>query len=283
MTTHAHPSPFFAALQAGLEEACRATAGAAQACARQLDAIDPDARRFAAQVPLMAAARLLPAPRLSRDAAHHTNNTASTAPPPVIFVHGLGGHPRDFSALGLYFSHRGCTQALALDVDGCTSIDAMASSLTLAIDDLHQRIQRPIALVCHSMGGLVARTALLDPEAAAKVASLTTLGSPHHGSDLARWARSELITPLRPGSELLQRLDAQLPWDARRMPPLTCFWSPSDLVIMPPQSACIPGARNIQAPTGTTHLSYLLQPGLWRQIFEAVDTPLAASYAPSHH
>ncbi len=41
---------------------------------------------------------------------------------------------------------------------------------------------RPMVIVAHSMGGLVARYAVADPRLAGRIAGIITLASPHHGS-----------------------------------------------------------------------------------------------------
>jgi hypothetical protein len=47
-----------------------------------------------------------------------------------------------------------------------------------------ERIDGPLVLLCHSMGGLQARTFLLDDARARRLRGIATLGSPHAGTSL---------------------------------------------------------------------------------------------------
>lgn len=48
------------------------------------------------------------------------------------------------------------------------------------------KVDGPVALLCHSMGGLEARTFLLDDSRCVKLRAIVTVGSPHAGTPLAR-------------------------------------------------------------------------------------------------
>ena len=48
------------------------------------------------------------------------------------------------------------------------------------------KVEGPLALLCHSTGGLIARTFLVDERRAARIVAVVTLGSPHEGVALAR-------------------------------------------------------------------------------------------------
>lgn len=51
-----------------------------------------------------------------------------------------------------------------------------------------EAFEPPYALLCHSMGGLQARTFLLDDERARLISAIATVGSPHAGTTLAQAA-----------------------------------------------------------------------------------------------
>ncbi len=261
----------------------RAAVGAGAAIARGARAIDPDLVRFAAQAPLMGLTHLsaaAPAPERLPDDGQRL----------VVFVHGLGGHRGNFLPMRCYFELMGRQRCASVGFEDTSTVAAMADQLVAFILDLidlnglsppHTDGDPPppappvVDLVCHSMGGVVARAALEDPRLAGRVAHLVTMGTPHHGTELARLARTEKIVDLRPGSDLLGRLAAQIPWDSDALPPLTCLWSRSDLVILPPEAARVDGADNIEIKDAT-HLSYLLHPRVWQQIL----TDLAPTAAP---
>lgn len=65
-----------------------------------------------------------------------------------------------------------------------------------------------IDLVCHSLGGLVARSYLQELGGARRVDRCITLATPHRGTYNAYWLASKVGKELRPDSEMLQRLEA---------------------------------------------------------------------------
>lgn len=126
----------------------------------------------------------------------------------------------------------------------------------LGIEQAVQRLteltgQAPL-LVGHSMGGLVIRSWLASqPEAAALQHEVITIGSPHHGTALARLARSPAAIEMRLGSDFLRGLMAR-ETQARRSR-LTCYWSVCDNIVFPASAATLAGAHNI-ALQGLPHV-----------------------------
>jgi hypothetical protein len=117
------------------------------------------------------------------------------------------------------------------------------------------------------MGGIVARLALRDPALQERVATLVTLGTPHSGTHAARFAGTARLRALRPDGEPIRRLAADLPW--RGSTRLVCVGSSSDLLVLPPEAAYVDGAEHRPLP-GTTHYGFLLDPQVFRLVFEAL-------------
>lgn len=128
----------------------------------------------------------------------------------VVFLHGLC---EDETAWSLHRERVGQTYAEALGELGWTAVRVRANTgLSTAanadaLDHLLDRLDthwpvpvERIALIGHSQGGLVMRTAAATStsEWLGKVSDLITLGTPHHGSHIARAALS--------GSGALRRL-----------------------------------------------------------------------------
>ena len=66
--------------------------------------------------------------------------------------------------------------------------EVLARSIAAALGDGTLDPARPVHIVAHSMGGLDARYCIAagcEPQLAGKIASLTTLGTPHRGSPVA--------------------------------------------------------------------------------------------------
>jgi pimeloyl-ACP methyl ester carboxylesterase len=229
--------------------------------------VDPDLRTHLAQLPLVGLTLLArgsaEVPALPDD-GHR----------PVVFVHGLGGGPGNFQPMRIAFRLRGRSRTFAPALPRGVPVADLGSVLAAYVEELAARNGLPgdaqIDLVCHSMGGLVARLALEDPRCRARVATLVTLGTPHSGSHLARYGAMDASLCLRPGSEVMERLAAQVPWPGPpAMPRLVSLWSQSDVILLPATSACLGGAENVEMP-GFTHYSYLLRPEAWRRVFDAL-------------
>lgn len=228
--------------------------------------IDPDLRRHAFQLPVLGLTLLVPRPRVIEALPDDGYR-------PLVFVHGLGGHPGNFFAMKTYFASRGRTRSYAVDFGNASSFEVMAAHLrdvldeVVAVNELSDDAR--IDVVAHSMGGLLTRWVLEDETYRNRIANVVTLGTPHIGSHLARLAATALTLELRPGSETLKRLEAQTFWGREESPLLTAFWSPSDTVVLPAESAQFPSGRSIEVQ-GITHYGYLITPAVWREVWSAL-------------
>jgi len=193
----------------------------------------------------------------------------------IVFVHGLtGDRERTWTAKGasapwpqtllpsrvpgariLTFGY----DAYVVNWTGAISKNYIADHASNLLADLAARRggngadRRPIIFVCHSLGGLVCQDALvasrLRPEAHLRSISVQTrgilfLGTPHHGSDLARWAEKlaaavsnikrtnrRIVEVLKRDSEVLARVQHSFHTMIRsraqdNLPPIdiTCFF-----------------------------------------------------------
>jgi len=102
-----------------------------------------------------------------------------------------------------------------------------------------------VAMVGHSMGGLVAR-AYLRRHGGGKVSTVMTLGSPHHGSVHAWLFTGTSLAQLRPGNAWLEELNRGevAPSGVR----VVSLWSWHDSMVAPQTSAQLDGAENIALP-----------------------------------
>jgi len=66
-------------------------------------------------------------------------------------------------------------------------------------------------------------------------------------------------------------LRAQLPWQGPpHQPRLVALWSPADVLLLPAEAACAPGADAIEM-LGFTHYSYLLSPTAWSRVHTVLE------------
>ena len=123
-----------------------------------------------------------------------------------------------------------------------------------------------VTLVCHSMGGLAARAYLrrcIAQHRDAGLAKVVTLGTPHHGTVLARLEWSPNGRQMVPGNAWLARLSADEhgAWPC----PFVSLYSLDDNVVVPQRNAYLEGARNLELD-GIGHISLPLS----RRVIERV-------------
>jgi pimeloyl-ACP methyl ester carboxylesterase len=110
-----------------------------------------------------------------------------------------------------------------------------------------------VLLVCHSMGGLVAR-AYVRQRGPARVERIITIGTPHHGSLFARGLVGRCLAQMRPGNAWLAELNRD---EAKPPPvPITSIWSRHDSLVAPQASAELACAENVPL-TGIGHNALL--------------------------
>jgi triacylglycerol esterase/lipase EstA (alpha/beta hydrolase family) len=180
-------------------------------------------------------------------------------PRPVLLIHGILSNSGVWRPLvrPLRKARFGPVRTLDLEPLGA-DIDSHAQRVARELSALHHECGEPIAIVAHSMGGLVARAALrVSGTAPATVSRIVTVATPHHGSAVAGLLRSTPLRQMSPGSPWLGALGADPP--ARSgpgAPAVTCLYSLDDALVVPPSSARLEGAHNIEL-RGVGHLGLL--------------------------
>lgn len=122
----------------------------------------------------------------------------------VVFIHGYLCNPSIFLPMRGYLRHRGMAQAMPFAYSSRLGIEHGAIALRAFLRE-HVR-GGEIDLVCHSLGGLVARCYLQELGGARRVNRCITLGTPHCGTYNAYWLANRVGREMRPGSIVLRRL-----------------------------------------------------------------------------
>ncbi len=130
------------------------------------------------------------------------------------------------------------------------SIDAYVEQVEAAVQRIERATGLAPLLVCHSMGGLVARAwlrwqAALDQgspgQGDARAHHVITIGTPHHGT----WAASLAGTPngrqMRLDSAWRRELERSETPERRRR--FTCFYGHCDSIVFPASTAVLPDAQ----------------------------------------
>jgi triacylglycerol esterase/lipase EstA (alpha/beta hydrolase family) len=122
------------------------------------------------------------------------------------------------------------------------SIDDYIGILEQAVRRLEQATGEAPVIVAHSMGGLAVRRWWAEHGDEARVHHVLTIGTPHRGTWLARFAVTRNARQMQQISRWLQTLAAREP--ATRAERFTCFYSHCDNIVFPPATATLAGADN---------------------------------------
>lgn len=180
----------------------------------------------------------------------------ATAPvKPVLLIHGILCNRAVWRPLIGRLQARGFAPIRAINLEPLfADLDSHAATVAGELHALQQQSNgAPVAIVTHSMGGLVARAALrlIAPGGISRV---VTIAAPHHGTRIARLLRPPPARQLSPDSLWLRALNASQ--EGRLSVPLTSIYSVHDNLIAPPESSVFAGAR-LEQLRGLGHLSLL--------------------------
>lgn len=170
--------------------------------------------------------------------------------PVVLLVHGY------LSNRGLWWWLRRRLRAQGFAV-ATVNLEPPFADIDLLAEQLHARIEtlaaeagvERVALVAHSMGGLTAR-AYLRRHGGRRLATLVTLGSPHHGSRIASLAPGRNARQMQPDSDWLRQLSEA---ESFAMP-VVSYWSADDELVVPQDSCRLAGTDEVIF-AGLGHLS----------------------------
>ena len=172
-------------------------------------------------------------------------------PGPVLLVPGYGGGTAGLQTLADRLAAQGRQATVVpLPGNGTGDLRADADALTRAVTAALSRTHAgSVDVVGFSAGGIVARLWAADGGAAV-ARRVVTLGSPHHGTQIANIAGDLLpqdcpvgCQQLGTGSALLQQLNARD--ETPPGPRWVSIWTTEDATVTPPDSARLAGALNI--------------------------------------
>jgi pimeloyl-ACP methyl ester carboxylesterase len=178
---------------------------------------------------------------------------------PVLCIHGF--HLTGGAMWGIRRTLEGrgrATRAVFLGIP-YRSPEAYARSLAKAMWRLLEEMPgEQLDVVAHSMGGLILRLVLgQNPELAARIRRVVTLGSPHHGTAFLRWIRrGPVYRMMSLSAQFLQTL----PTFEQTVPEaaVTTVATAHDLVVYPVESAHLAGARQVTLK-GVGHVGLLTE------------------------
>jgi len=170
-------------------------------------------------------------------------------PGPVLLVPGYGGGTGGLERLAAALRASGRDAQVVPSIgDGRGDLTEQAASLAAAATARIAAGAPSVDVVGYSAGGVVARIFVDRFGGAAITRRVVTLGSPHAGTDVARFgaalAPGQCPTACRqlvPDSELLAGLPPASPG-----PRWVSVWTADDEVVVPPSSGRLEGALDVQ-------------------------------------
>ena len=196
--------------------------------------------------------------RLDRD-----DGSEGLPPPQVVLVHGIACNRAVWRPLLAALRAAGIERVHAVNLEPLfADIDTHARDLLTRLDALGVCATRPVAIVAHSMGGLVARAALRRARPGT-IGRIITIGTPHHGTQVACAFGWRSTRQMCCASEWLLQLNAQQ--EGRFGLPMTSLYSLDDNLIVPAGSAVVRGACSIALP-GLGHLGLLRSPQVLQRV-----------------
>lgn len=148
------------------------------------------------------------------------------------------------------------------------SIDEYVPLIEAAVRKLEIATGKRPLLVGHSMGGLAIRAWLRASRADQRVRGVVTIGSPHQGTWLGRWAvHGGNTREMGLGSEWLQALAAAEDGSRRRL--FLCCFSHCDNIVFPASTAVLPGAESLHL-AGAAHVDMVYRPEVIAEVFRRI-------------
>ncbi len=187
----------------------------------------------------------------SSTAAVPSRRPPQDLPGPVLLVPGYGGRASAFDALLARLRRAGrSVSVVALPGGAVGDLGEQARAVNGAVDAALAGGAPSVDLVGYSAGGVVVRLWARDHHGDRKARRIVTLGSPHHGTEVAAVAGAlapeecvDACAQLEPGSSLLRRLNAGD--ETPDGPQWLSLWTTVDDLVTPPETASLRGAVDV--------------------------------------
>ncbi len=187
---------------------------------------------------------------------------------PILLVHGY------VCNRGLWMSFRKRLAAAGLGPIYTVTLTPLFGGIDVLVTKLDARIEAicketgasQIMIVAHSMGGLVARAYIAGSANSPlpRIAKLVTLGSPHHGTQLAQLGIGISARQMRDQSEWLLNL-AKMEAASERPPATLSIYTLNDDLVYPPESSALAWAENVPV-SGIGHMGLVFSEPVTKRV-----------------
>lgn len=166
----------------------------------------------------------------------------------VVLVHGFLDSGRVMGSMARHLARDGhdCLVPSLKPSDGRKGLPAMARQLQEFLEGELEAEER-FALVGFSMGTLISRYYLQELDGRRRVEAFFSISGPHDGTWTAYLYPGDGVRQMRPGSSFLRDLDLS----SHRLEslPVTCYWTPFDLMIIPANSCQWGRGEEVRIPS----------------------------------
>lgn len=194
--------------------------------------------------------------------------TEASTPKHVVLVHGIWDTSRTMRRMAHEMRAAGLKPLIVTLTpnDGRASLEVLASEMNRQIEH-RLPAHASFSIVGFSMGGLVARSYLLQFGDPHRISNFVCIASPNRGTWTAWLDGSPGIREMRPGSKFLAKLDK----DAARFSRTrwVTIRTPLDLIVVPANTAVLPWAHNISVPV-LAHPLLVSDPRVIAAVIESV-------------
>ena len=194
---------------------------------------------------------------------------------PIFLVHGIIDRAYIFNSMRAFLEAEGWT-VYALDLvpnDGRAGLEVLAQQLADFIDS-EVGPERRVDLLGFSMGGLVSRYYVQRLGGLDRVDRFISICAPNHGTLLAfGMPIFKGIRQMCPNSAFLNDLNGNAIEQLGSID-YTSLWTPSDLMILPADSARMPVGRNLEIPA-PMHASTVRSARYHKEIAQTLQRPVA--------
>lgn len=188
---------------------------------------------------------------------------------PVVFVHGYTQNRSNFLRMAGIVGRGAVGPLYGFNYPWMLRVEPCAKSLSRFVERVCSETgAERVDLVCHSLGGLVART-MLAQGGAARVRRVVTIGSPHAGVTWRLPLLGGCGPQMKRGSPFLTGLAAPLPV------PFLSLYSTHDNIVHPVEASSLAalGGRDQVVEEGYGHLSLLFSPKVAEQVRAFLEEP----------
>jgi triacylglycerol lipase len=167
----------------------------------------------------------------------------------VVLVHGFLDRGGIFRRMARRLTERGhtCYLPSLRPSDARKGLPDLAEKLAAYLAAEVDPVRNPTALVGFSMGSIISRYYLQEMGGIETTRAFFAISGPHRGTWNAVLYPSKGAWQMRPGSPLLKQLAASA--DLLKRIPTYSYWTPFDVMILPPTSCCLPGSEQLRVWT----------------------------------